>query len=208
MPTRDFSDFDFLNERYARRWGSQFIIYGRPCSSLSYEACKDHATRLHRSVDQARSRHISISGWTARTEFKELITLKLIAAQLDEALLHWSDIIDEKKNRASAVPHCSIDILDVQICDALDSLFMLEQTAEAMHIPHYECLFIDQFRDDGSECICVYPAPTRFVNCGAMLDSDMQNLDRKDLHYSTAYFQSSRDWQPHCDVYYEGCRQN
>ncbi|KZV91832.1 hypothetical protein EXIGLDRAFT_718864 [Exidia glandulosa HHB12029] len=160
MPTRDFSEFDLINERYARRWGSQIIIYGRPCSSLSYEACKDYATRLHRSVDQARSRHISISGWKARTESKELITLKLIAAQLDEALRLWKDIIIVKKNRASCVPNYSPDIRDVQICDALDSLSMLEKTVEAIGIPHHERLFIDQYRDDGTECECRQCAPS------------------------------------------------
>ncbi|KZV93115.1 hypothetical protein EXIGLDRAFT_835921 [Exidia glandulosa HHB12029] len=88
--------------------------------------------------------------------------LKLIAAQLDEALRLWKYLI-KRKRCPSPFPHVTTHPWDVELCDALDTLADLEQQTANMDIPQYERFLITRYRDDEAKCQCRQCAPAAEV---------------------------------------------
>ncbi|KZV80982.1 hypothetical protein EXIGLDRAFT_755913 [Exidia glandulosa HHB12029] len=148
------SGFVVLNERYSRFLDDRGINYRSPHISLFYKLFRAHLSDLSEIITKYSSRAWFRVG-PSKGSSKELMMLRLIAVQLEEVLRLWSSLQADRSN--SSGEGVCVDARDVQLCDALDTLYELEETAEQMGIPDFKRLIVDQYED--TDCTCSHCVP-------------------------------------------------
>ncbi|KZV91736.1 hypothetical protein EXIGLDRAFT_769597 [Exidia glandulosa HHB12029] len=153
--------YSTLNRRYARALDGRTIRYGSQHHVwLSYDSCSRKAAAHIRFL---ATRHLAYG----LRNTKESMTFRLISYQLSEVLRLWRDIInrgsyfgvDRKVGGGGYLVHR----LDVDMCEALDTVVSLEDSAQEMGIPGYTRVLVPTFTTEPCKCRCCMPDPTDLV---------------------------------------------
>ncbi|KZV99163.1 hypothetical protein EXIGLDRAFT_831718 [Exidia glandulosa HHB12029] len=142
--------FSCLNNRYSRTLDAQWIRYDVPHVHLDYRTCVSRADKHLRFI-------------FARTHDAD-------AAQLQSILSLWRQILerDDPQFNPEYGSGFLADCIDVDICDGLDTLKALENTAEEMGITGYTRILVSTFTTEPCECSSCAPSQGRLAalwNC-------------------------------------------